>query len=102
MPEALLTLADVLELHRGRIGRTTALKHLAAHPTYGGGPTHLRVGRKILFRHSDHERFVESFAACPAAPASKLSNALERKRSTSGERSRDGAYTRALELLTAR
>jgi hypothetical protein len=61
-PPDLMTLAQVCKRLQGRIGRTRLLRHLAQVPAIESGPTHLRNGRKILFRASDYLRLLESLA----------------------------------------
>jgi hypothetical protein len=97
----LMTMADVLERLKGRMGRTNLIAHLQAHPVYAGGPTHRKNGRKILFTQGDYGRLIESLA-CPVAPPSKSFHAPARRRSTSAARSGESAYSKALALTTPR
>ena len=60
-PEApLWSLADVLDRLGGRVGRTFLLQHIRRIPVYGGGPTHLRAGRKLLWRPADSTGFLKA------------------------------------------
>ncbi|NPD70199.1 hypothetical protein HN018_23790 (plasmid) [Lichenicola cladoniae] len=78
-PQDLLLLSEVLKRFRGKVGRTRLLAHIVQHPTCGGGPTHRRNGRKLLFTEADYARVLESFVPVPrerrlaiaAAPSSQ-------------------------------
>ncbi|QKE92985.1 hypothetical protein HN018_22515 (plasmid) [Lichenicola cladoniae] len=49
----------------GKVSQTRLLAHIVEHPTGGGGPTHRRNGRKLLFTEADYARLLESFAPVP-------------------------------------
>lgn len=97
LPE-LMTLADVLKRLRGRVGRTNLIAHLQAFPAYGGGPTHRKNGRKILFTAGDYGRLIESFAAT-VEPKPRVFHPRPPRRSPQAGKSKKSAYERALELL---
>jgi hypothetical protein len=61
----LFTFSQVLELLKGRIGRTNLTKHLKAVPVFSGGPTHRKNGTKYLFTARDIERLVDSLVVPP-------------------------------------
>lgn len=78
----LMTLPDVLERLRGKIGRTRLLEHLRGCPEYNGGPTHRKWGKKFVFSPHDYRRLIESMEC-----HSSLSHSPTPKTSLSGVRS---------------
>ncbi|GBR22958.1 hypothetical protein AA0616_2406 [Komagataeibacter nataicola NRIC 0616] len=95
IPPDLMTLQDVLERLKGKIGRCRLLGHIRECPEHNGGPTHRRWGRKYIFSQSDYHRLIESIE-CP----SRSYPSRNRKISTCGALSPDKAYSKALERLT--
>lgn len=88
-----MTMAEVLERLRGRMGRTNLIAHLKKHPVYAGGPTHRKNGRKVLFTEGDYGRLIDSLAAPAAAPIR-----TQRRHSSTTEQRTGSAYNKALEL----
>lgn len=92
----LLTFPDVLARLKGACGRTWLLNHLASVPEFDGGPTHRRVGRKIVFLPADFERLLESLPTC----RSRSTDAPTRRSSGFGGLSETARLEKARALLT--
>src|SRR5687768_13007784 len=59
-----LTMREALERLKGVCGRSWLRNHLDSVPEFGGGPTHRRIGKKIVFLPADWLRLLESLPTC--------------------------------------
>lgn len=89
----IFTLAEVLRNLAGICGRTFVLEHLKQVPEYNDGPTHRRIGNKIVFFEDDIPRFMESLERTPNP------NPAPRSASERPSLSADKAYRMALRLV---
>jgi hypothetical protein len=89
----IFTLAEVLRSLAGICGRTFVLEHLKKMPEFDGGPTHRRIGNKIVFYEDDISRFMASLERQPEpAPSPRR---MEQRASISA----DKAYRNAMKLV---
>jgi hypothetical protein len=93
-PIKLLTLAEVLERFKGKIGQKFLVTHIRAVPRFAGGPTHRKVGAKYLFTEGDLVRIIESLAPAP------VEQPLSRDAQVRNTVSKNIDYNRALALLS--
>ncbi|WP_415439530.1 hypothetical protein [Acetobacter orientalis] len=91
----LMTVPDVLERLKGKVGRTRLLEHLKRTPHYNGGPTFRWWGKKFIFSPEDYQRLIESMECHSSSPRSST-----RKTGLSVGLSRAGEYWKVREQQT--
>jgi hypothetical protein len=90
----LLTMAEVEQRLRGRMGRKRIIAQLNVYPVYAGGPTHSRNGRKYLLTEEQFSRFIRSLECRSASSATP-----DRPASTSAGPSAERQFMRAQALI---